>query len=121
VGEVKSKWVLVVDDDADNRDLVVELLESAAYEVKAASSGFEALDILARDRPNLVVSDLGMSDIDGQELLSRTRALLEDRTPPFVFLSGVHPSRLPEVDEPVLSKPYDLRDLLDLVELHFAN
>jgi len=67
--------VLVVDDDADARDLVTAVLGQSGAEVVTASSTVEALDVLARARPNVLVSDLSMPGDDGYALLQRVRAL----------------------------------------------
>jgi CheY-like chemotaxis protein len=113
-----TKWILVVDDDADNRDSVVELLEHAGYAAKGASGGEEALDMLLEDRPCLVLADLIMNDMDGTELLVRARQLLARSMPPFVFVTGAHPSQLGTVDNTVLKKPLDFGRLLGAVEHH---
>ena len=66
----------------------------------------------------MVLTDLSMAGMDGQELLTQTRALLGTARPPFVFATGAHPSRLTEIAEPVLSKPYEVDELLDVVGRH---
>jgi CheY-like chemotaxis protein len=113
-----SKWVLVVDDDEDTRELVVELLQGGGYLAVAAPDGTAALRMMGEDTPAMVLSDLSMSEMDGQELLTQTRALLGTATPPFVFATGAHPSRLTEIAEPVLCKPFEVDELLDVVGRH---
>jgi CheY-like chemotaxis protein len=113
-----SKWVLVVDDDEDTRELVVELLQGGGYLAVAAPGGTAALRMMGESTPAMVLTDLSMSGMDGQELLTQTRALLGTATPPFVFATGAHPSRLTELAEPVLSKPYEVAELLDVVGRH---
>jgi len=71
--------VLVVDDDADARDLVTAVLGQSGAEVVTASSTAEALDALARARPHVLVSELSMPGDDGYALLERIRALGLDR------------------------------------------
>jgi len=71
--------VLVVDDDADARDLVTAVLGQSGAEVMTASSTVEALDALGRVRPHVLVSDLSMPGDDGYALLQRVRALGLDR------------------------------------------
>ena len=70
---------LVVDDDADARDLVTAVLGQSGAEVMTASSTVEALDALGRVRPHVLVSDLSMPGDDGYALLQRVRALGLDR------------------------------------------
>ncbi|HLM75854.1 MAG TPA: ATP-binding protein, partial [Polyangiaceae bacterium] len=66
--------ILVVDDEPDTRELVSTLLESAGAETEVAASVAEALDAVARMRPDLVVTDIGMPGEDGYVFLKRLRA-----------------------------------------------
>jgi signal transduction histidine kinase/CheY-like chemotaxis protein len=63
--------VLVVDDDADARVLVKRLLHQYQADVATAGSGQEALDLLGRSRPDVLVSDIAMPGMDGYELVRR--------------------------------------------------
>jgi PAS domain S-box-containing protein len=65
--------VLVVDDDANTRDLVRRLLESHRAVVAVAASAPEALELATSDRPHLIVSDVGLPHVDGYELIRRLR------------------------------------------------
>ena len=65
--------VLVVDDDADIRGLVRELLQRAGHVVHEAEDGREGLRIFHVERPDLVVLDASMPDLDGWETLERIR------------------------------------------------
>ena len=114
------KWILVVEDDRDNRDLVVEILNEAGYETRSAASGAQALEILHRETPCLVLTDLMMGEMDGRELRARARRLLDDSVPPFVFLTGAPPSWVDDGAGTVLTKPIDLDQLLDVVAHHCA-
>jgi CheY-like chemotaxis protein len=67
--------VLVVDDEADARELVKHVLAECAAEVFTASMAEEALALIERERPHVLVSDIGMPNVDGYELLKRVRTL----------------------------------------------
>jgi PAS domain S-box-containing protein len=67
--------VLVVDDEPDARELIKRLLSECAAEVLAAATAAEALEMVRRHRPHVLVSDIGMPEVDGFELLRRVRAL----------------------------------------------
>lgn len=67
--------VLVVEDEADVRDLLRWLLESNNAVVHTASSANEALVMLARERPDILISDIGMPDRDGFSLIREIRGL----------------------------------------------
>jgi PAS domain S-box-containing protein len=66
---------LVVDDQEDARILMCRLIEEHGGHCALAGSGDEALGILAREEVNIVISDIGMPDYDGYELIRRIRAL----------------------------------------------
>jgi CheY-like chemotaxis protein len=61
--------ILIVDDDADLRQLVAEFLEAAGHRVQTAPNGHEALAQMRRECPDLVVLDLEMPGMDGRALL----------------------------------------------------
>ena len=67
--------VLVVDDQADARDLIQRVLAECDAKVITAATADEALRAVETERPDVLVSDIGMPDVDGYELLRRMRAL----------------------------------------------
>ncbi|MBE9170613.1 PAS domain-containing protein [Pleurocapsales cyanobacterium LEGE 06147] len=67
--------VLVVDDDTDTRDFVAFLLEQAGASVITATSAREALTALTKSQPDVLVSDIGMPEMNGYMLLRQIRAL----------------------------------------------
>jgi PAS domain S-box-containing protein len=76
-GEVPSLQglaVLVVDDEADTRDFVKRLLEAHGATVTAVTSAAEAIDELAANPPDMLVSDIGLPNVDGYDLMKRIRA-----------------------------------------------
>jgi CheY-like chemotaxis protein len=82
--------VLVVDDEADARDLLVAVLETCNVIVRTSGSATEALDQLAEFQPDVVVSDVGMQDDDGYMLVRKIRSLPveEQRRVPIVALTA---------------------------------
>ena len=71
--------ILVVDDEEDTRDFVRAVLEKCGSEVRTASSAAEALGMIETQRPDFLISDLGMPDEDGYSLIGRVRALPADQ------------------------------------------
>lgn len=67
------KQILIVDDDMDMCQLLSRLLAHAGYQVAKAYSGAEALEYLKRNRPNLIISDLRLGDMEGTELLQKVK------------------------------------------------
>ena len=78
--------VLVVDDDADVREMVELCLWDAGYRVVTAANGREALAQIDRERPFMVLLDLQMPVMQGFEVLVRLREV--GSTVPVVFMSG---------------------------------
>jgi len=68
-----TKRILVVDDNATNLKLFTYLLGSPAHEVRTATDAREALDVLASFRPDLILMDIQLPDIDGLELTRQLR------------------------------------------------
>ncbi len=71
--------VLVVDDEADTRELISEVLKGCGSEVILSCSAAEALEALSKHQPDILISDLGMPDEDGYSLISKIRALPPER------------------------------------------
>ena len=70
-----GRRILVVDDEADARDLLAEILGHAGATVAVVTSADEALETLSRWRPDVLVSDIGMPGEDGYVLIRKVRAL----------------------------------------------
>jgi PAS domain S-box-containing protein len=77
--ELAGLTVLVVDDQSDARDLIKRVLEDCGAAVLTAGSVADALVLVEAQRPDVLVTDIGMPDADGFELLRRVRALGPDR------------------------------------------
>lgn len=82
--------VLVVDDEADARDIFSLMLTQCGAEVRMSASAAEALESLEQWRPDVLVSDIGMAGEDGYELMRKVRALEPERggQTPAVALTG---------------------------------
>ena len=76
--EIAGLKIVVVDDEPDARGLLRRLLEDCDAEVVAAASADEAIDLVKRHRPDVLVSDIGMPDEDGYSLIRRLRQLTAD-------------------------------------------
>ena len=106
--------ILVIDDEPPIRKLLRMGLTSQGYQVLEAPSGKTALELLAK-KPNLVILDLGLPDIDGLELLRRIRYRQENL--PIVVLSsrGDEPGKVAALDlgaDDYVTKPFGMDELL---------
>ena len=109
--------IMVVEDDFALLEGIRELLELTDYRVVPASNGVEALELLDRFRPDLIVSDIMMPEMDGYEFHSKVRERVELLTIPFIFLTArgekvdIRRGKSEGADD-YITKPFDDEDLL---------
>jgi CheY-like chemotaxis protein len=116
-----AREVVVVDDDADAREALAELLESRGYSVTSTGNGHEALNHLRRSSlPGMIILDLMMPLMDGWEFLehqSRDPALLDI---PVVVLTATAPPQ-PLRAKAVLLKPVQPEELFKMIERYLPS
>jgi CheY-like chemotaxis protein len=117
----KVAKILVVDDQADNRDLLCSLLRIVGFEVRSASSGEEALAAVAIESFDLMLLDLRMPGMDGLEVIAHLRRQnLEPRLPiVIVSASALETEQTAAIDrgaDGFLVKPVNDRDLFAMIE-----
>jgi two-component system sensor histidine kinase/response regulator len=109
--------IMVVEDDLALLEGIRELLELSGYRVLIASNGKEALDLLEKERPDLIISDIMMPEMDGYAFHSAVREISQLTSIPFIFLtargekSDIRRGRSSGVDD-YITKPFDDEDLL---------
>jgi len=117
--ESGKRKVLLVDDDAELVDLMSKVLdEDGRFEVRIASNGFDAGMMVKEYRPDIIVLDVMLPDINGKEVCHRVRAdtTLEDVR--ILCISGmieedkIQELRLAGADK-FLHKPFDIEELID--------
>lgn len=111
--------VLVVDDDQDGRALVARILEGQGANPVCAASAAEALALLSREQFDLLLSDIGMPDINGFELINRVRELDKSRPRPLPAIALTAYARTEDRQRCLLagfhmhlSKPTEARELI---------
>jgi CheY-like chemotaxis protein len=77
-GVLEGLRIVVVDDDPDARDLLATVLAQRSAQVFVADSAAEAFELLGRERPDVLISDIAMPEEDGYMLIGRVRALPPD-------------------------------------------
>lgn len=80
--------VLIVDDDAFQRKLLASLLDEAQLELSFAATGTEALATLRKGRPDLILMDFNLPDIDGVEATRRLKAVASSAAIPVIMITG---------------------------------
>ncbi len=83
-----SLTVLVADDDATNRLLLSAILRKEGYAVIQAEAGREAVDVFERERPDLVLMDIRMPELDGYQATQQIKAMSGDVFVPVIFLTA---------------------------------
>lgn len=117
------RLALVVDDSMLIRHTVCRYFEERGFAVESASNGLEALEALQTLHPDLIVTDLSMPNMTGQELISVLKQKAETAATPIVVLAARHAGSKP-ANEPranvVVFKDIDIWEQLDsAVELIF--
>lgn len=112
-----KKLILVVDD---NRDLIYSVKEglislSKNYEVIGAESGKECLELLKKQRPDLILLDIMMPGMDGWDVCAKIKSDKKIETIPIVFLTAktdpISKSMGRLASEDYIEKPFDIKDL----------
>jgi len=83
-----AKKILVADDEPDTRDVLTVILVQAGYEVTTATNGVEALESVAAARPDLILFDQMMPEMDGSQSLMRLKGSYATKEIPVVILSA---------------------------------
>jgi two-component system, OmpR family, alkaline phosphatase synthesis response regulator PhoP len=111
--------ILVVDDHESVRDLLRLLLEGEGYQVIEASDGAEALNYIDKEHPDLLILDLMMPEVDGEQVIKTMWRSQESVKTPVVVVSAKYEA-LEELTEligrvNVFPKPFEPTKLLDRV------
>lgn len=105
--------VLVVDDDEDVTDTMREILEDEGHRVLVAGDGRRALEVVHAERPDLVLLDLEMPEMDGRSFLAELRKAPELERVQVVVVSGCADAR--DLGAEAVTKPLRLDTLLGLI------
>lgn len=120
-----AKSILIVDDERSFSDVVAVILEGQGYHVQQASHANQALGLMDQARPDLILTDLMMPEIDGLNFIRQVRERPNWADIPVVMVSA-HDQ--PEIQESArqagavgfMAKPFSARELRDTVGACFA-
>jgi CheY-like chemotaxis protein len=115
--------ILVVDDMTQNLQILMSILEKVGYNISFATSGKQTLERLTKVKPDLILLDLMMPDLDGLEVCKRLKADPNCCDIPVIFLTASHePDKLLEAFEKgavdYVTKPFKTAELLARVKTH---
>jgi len=113
--------ILIVDDEESLRSLIEIYLSNNNYEVISASNGREALEKIDRDKPEIIVSDIMMPEMDGYELLGILKGSAEYSDIPVIMLTSMDEDMdkihgLSAGADDYMTKPFNMEELLLRIE-----
>ncbi|MDE1168073.1 MAG: response regulator [Pseudomonas sp.] len=110
--------ILIVDDEYLIAQILEFALEDEGYGVVTASNGKKALDVIDRERPDLIITDFMMPTMDGLEFARAVRKRPELQKVPILLMSGAQGSvgrASPDLFAAVFDKPFKLEDITLMV------
>jgi CheY-like chemotaxis protein len=113
--EAQKVTILVAEDHLDSRDALRALLEAFGYRVLEAVNGREAVDIALRRRPDLILMDIMMPELDGFEATRELRRHAEMHATPIIAVTameGAHQLAIQAGANDYVRKPVDIRRLV---------
>ena len=120
---INNASVLIVDDTIYNIQLLSLMLIRQGYQVEQATSGKEALEIVSKQLPDIILLDIRMPEMNGYEVCTRLKANSATKNIPIIFISSIEePSEKVEafsvggVD--YIAKPFQLIEVLARIETH---
>jgi CheY-like chemotaxis protein len=106
--------ILIVDDEEQIRELLREFLTGAGYEVAVAANGEEALEMAQRERPDLILLDIRMPELDGVETCVRLKTQTKTRSIPVIIATAFGDTLAEALDagaDDFVSKPFQLEEI----------
>ena len=120
--DAKLKCILCVEDEPEMIDLIRLILGRRGFEVKGAHGGVEGLEMIQKEKPDLILLDLMMPDMDGWEVYQQIKANEKTKNIPVIVVTakaqsidkvlGLH---IAKVDD-YIAKPFNPQELLTSVE-----
>jgi DNA-binding response OmpR family regulator len=114
------KKILFIEDNRELREITLEALELEGFEVIGAESGQQGIEIAKEQKPDIILCDIMMPDIDGFEVCTQLKQYASTSTTPFIFLTAlsdnenIHRGIEVSADHYVV-KPFTLSELLTTI------
>lgn len=119
---MNTKKILIIEDDLNLRNKLISLLKKNNYDTIASDNGYNGIKFAKQNKPDLIICDIMLPDIDGFEVLSALKTNYETKHLPFIFLTAkVNMEDLRKgmnlgADD-YITKPFKINDLLKAVSL----
>ena len=116
---------LLVDDEVQLVEILRQVVEALGMVGLTAHNGLEALEIYHREKPDIIISDIYMPQLNGIGLMQKVKKLTP-KTPPVVLITGYAHYRqlldnLDSAPDGFLEKPFDLRKIIDIIYSFFPD
>ena len=119
--EKHDKKILIVDDEPDILKVVTFRVKKLEYEVVTATNGQEALDLIQKEEPDLILLDIELPVMNGYEVCQRVKTNEKLKHIPIIFLTASSASKIAEKvkefnADDYLIKPFDSKELLKKIK-----
>ena len=114
--------ILIIDDEYLIADILSFALEDEGFQTVVAGSGRKALEILDRERPDLIITDFMMPGMTGLELAETIKSRDVHRSTPIMLMSGAQAymgAERPDLFAEVIEKPFDIDQLIGKIHALF--
>ncbi len=126
MGEIKEglpKKILIVDDNQDNRELVVKILKNRGYQMIEAVDGEDALEKATAECPDLILMDISIPKINGYEVTRRLKGQMKFKDIPIIALTahamkGDREKTMEAGCDGYISKPINIHELPDQIKYY---
>ncbi|MCK4390450.1 MAG: response regulator [Desulfobacterales bacterium] len=121
MSDIAVKKILVVDDEEELLTLLSDILKRANYEVISTTRGKEAIELAINRRPDVVILDIGLPDMDGTEVAAVFGGNPSTADIPIIFLTGIITKQEEESvgrktgKHYIIAKPVRVKVLLEMV------
>jgi DNA-binding response OmpR family regulator len=118
---MRNKRVLIIEDHSDCRELLAIVLGRSGYVIFKAATGLEGVDLARTTSPDLIVTDFGLPDLLGDQLILRLKADPSTEKIPVILTTGYIDTRVSKRAiaagaAKVLVKPFELDELMDEIQ-----